>query len=295
MPASTSNPAPQFRLGVYQFAPRLRDIESNINRIAQTALQASPDLLLTPELSLTGYDLRDDVHRLARLHEPGEPVSTAWGAPAHVLSKHTVLLGAVDRARTAVPYNAAVLAERGRLAFVQHKVYLPTYGMFDEGRYFGRGRRVEPFTLKGWRFGVLVCEDFWHPMLAYLQTLQGADVLLVMAAAPGRGVWSGGEDGAFFASTDAWERIARTYAQLYGVYVAVCNRTGVEGGVTFSGESLVVAPNTSVIARAGIDEQLLDVELSASAIAAARTPYAHIRDEDAILALREIERITGAS
>lgn len=294
MPVSTTNPAPQFRLGVYQFAPRLRDIESNINRIAETARQTSSDLLLTPELSLTGYDLRDDVHRLARLHEPGEHVSTAWGAQANVLSKHTLLVGAVDRAPSAVPYNAAVLADRGKLAFVQHKVYLPTYGMFDEGRYFGRGQRVEPFTLKGWRFGVLVCEDFWHPMLAYLQVLQSAHVLLVMAAAPGRGAWSGGEEGAFFASTDAWERIARTYAQLYGVYVVVCNRTGVEGGVTFGGESLVVAPNTSVIARAGIDEQLLDVELSASALAAARTPYAHIRDEDAALAVREIERVMAA-
>lgn len=294
MHASTGNPAPQFQLGVFQFAPRLRDMESNINRMAECARLTSPDLLLTPELSLTGYDLRDDVHRLARLHEPGAHIATAWGEQAQVLADHTLLVGAVDRAPTAVPYNAAVLADHGRLAYVQHKVYLPTYGMFDEGRYFGRGRRVEPFTLKGWRFGVLVCEDFWHPMLAYLQALQGAHVLLVMAAAPGRGAWNGGEDGAFFASTDAWERIARTYAQLYGVYVVVCNRTGVEGAVTFGGESLVVAPDTSVIARAGIDEQLLDVQLSARMLTAARTPYAHIRDEDAALALREIERIMAA-
>jgi predicted amidohydrolase len=130
-------------------------------------------------------------------------------------------------------------------------------------------------------------------MLAYLHALQGADVLVVMAAAPGRGVWEGGEEGGFFASSAAWERIARTYAQLYGVYVAVCNRTGVEGGVTFAGESLVVAPDTSVIARAGIDEQVLSFTVERAAIQAARTPYAHIRDEDAALAIRELQRITG--
>lgn len=276
-------------LGIYQFAPRLRDVRGNLALIDGAAGRVAGGLLITPELSLTGYDLRDDVHALARPIPLGADAATIFGyEPA---SAGPLLVGAVDRADTAVPYNAAVLIDQGRTTFVQRKVYLPTYGMFDEGRYFGHGRRVEPFTLDGWSFGVLVCEDFWHPMLAYLNALQGAHVLVVMAAAPGRGAWNGGEEGAFFASTDAWERIARTYAQLYGVYVVVCNRTGVEGGVTFGGESIVVAPNATVIARAGIDEELLTVRLEASELAAARTPYAHIRDEDAALAINELQRI----
>jgi predicted amidohydrolase len=276
-------------IGVHQFAPVLRDIAGNAARISAAAESANVDLLITPELSLTGYDLRDDVHAVARPLATGTTAQRAFDAP--VLGR-AVLVGAVDQS-DAVPYNAAALVQDGTLAFIQRKVYLPTYGMFDEGRYFGRGRQVAPFVLDGWRFGVLICEDFWHPMLAYLHSLQRADVLVVMAAAPGRGVWSGGEEGAFFASSDAWERIARTYAQLYGVYVVVCNRTGVEGGVTFGGESLVVAPNATVIARAGIDEETLKVTLERSAIAAARTPYAHLRDEDALLAIQELQRITG--
>jgi predicted amidohydrolase len=277
-------------LGVYQFAPRLRDVAGNLSLVARAA-ERTVGLLITPELSLTGYDLREDVHAVARPIPIGARSASVFDY--ELANDPPILVGAVERADSTVPYNAAVLIDRGEIAFVQRKIYLPTYGMFDEGRYFGRGGRVEPFMLNGWKFGVLICEDFWHPMLAYLQALQGAHVLVVMAAAPGRGAWSGGEEGAFFASADAWERIARTCAQLYGVYVVVCNRVGVEGGVTFGGESIVVAPNATVIARAGIDEELLTVQLDAAELAAARSPYAHLRDEDAALAIRELQRIVA--
>lgn len=293
MHSSTGLLAPKLALGILQFSPRLRDVAHNLRSVAEAGAAQAVDLLVTPELSLTGYDLRDDVHAFARPLEVGTATAEVFGSEAAGLRVAT-LIGAADRAATAVPFNAAALLRDGRIAHVHRKIYLPTYGMFDEARYFGRGQRVEPFTLNGWRCGVLICEDFWHPMLAYLHALQGAHVLLVMAAAPGRGAWQGGEEGAFFASSDSWERIARSYAQLYGVYVVVCNRVGVEGGVTFAGESIVVAPNSDVIVRAGVDEALLSIELDAAAIVSARTPYAHIRDEDAALAIRELERILAA-
>jgi predicted amidohydrolase len=295
MPPNTAAIAAELSLGVYQFAPRLRDVADNIARIGRTARQAAVDLLITPELSLTGYDLRDDVHAIAQPLAIGNRADRIWTSNAHGLSDQCVVVGAVERSDTTVPYNSAVLIERGTITHLQRKVYLPTYGMFDEGRYFGHGDRMVPFVIKGWRFGMLICEDFWHPMLAYLHAVQGVHALLVMAAAPGRGAWDGGEENAFFASSDSWERIARAYAQLYGVYVIVCNRCGVEGGVTFAGESLIVGPDSSVIARAGIDEELLRVELTLAAIQAARTPYAHVRDEDALLAIRELQRITRPS
>lgn len=279
-------------VGVWQFAPRLRDPAGNAARIAEQARTAGVDLLVTPELSLTGYDLRDDVHAAGRPIQAGDAAAATFGAD---FGKNAVLLGAVERADTAIPYNAAVLIENGRVAKVQRKVYLPTYGMFDEARYFGRGRRVQPFQLNGFRFGVLVCEDFWHPMLVYLHAMQAADVLIVMAAAPGRGAWAGGEEGGFFASSDAWQRIGRAYAQLYGVYVIVCNRTGVEGGVTFGGESVVIGPDAAVIRRAGIDEELLTFDVERAALDAARTPYAHLRDDDAGLVLDELQRIRTTS
>jgi predicted amidohydrolase len=266
------------RLSLVQFAPRLRDVNANTARIAELQ-RGDADLVLTPELSLTGYDLRDGTPDIARKEFSG------------CRFPHPTIAGAVESAGGLV-YNVAILAQDNDASVIHRKIYLPTYGMFDEGRYFGRGDRVAPFELNGWRIGVLICEDFWHPALAYLHAMQGMHALLVMAAAPGRGAISGGEAGGFFASSDSWERIARTTAQLYGVYVVVCNRTGVEGGVTFAGESLVVGPDTSVIARAGVDEQRLDVTLDFAEIKRARTPYAHLRDDDTRFVMHELQRIS---
>lgn len=267
------------RLALLQFEPRLHDQDANLVRIRRLQESAPADLVLTPELSLTGYDLRDGAARLAT--PSFEPLQ--FPCPT--------IAGAVELAG-GLTYNVAVLATTNETRVIHRKVYLPTYGMFDEGRYFAHGDRVVPVAINGWRIGVLICEDFWHPALTYLHAMQGIHALLVMAAAPGRGALSGGESGGFFASSDAWERIARTTAQLYGVYVAVCNRCGVEGGITFAGESLVVGPDARVIARAGVAPERLDVALEYAEITRARTPYAHIRDDDIRLVTAELQRIS---
>ncbi len=266
------------RVSLLQFAPRLRDERANLEKISELQQNVSADVVLTPELSLTGYDLRDAAAELAK------PDFAALRLP------NPTIIGAVESAGGLI-HNVALLTNANGTSVIHRKVYLPTYGMFDEGRYFGRGHRIIPFEVSGWRIGVLICEDFWHPALPYLLAMQGVHALLVMAAAPGRGVMTGGEEGAFFASSDSWERIARTTAQLYGIYVAVCNRCGVEGGVTFAGESLVVGPDSQVLARAGVAEERLDVELEFDEIVRARTPYAHLRDEDTRLVSAELQRI----
>ena len=278
MPVWPDPETASLRLSLAQFAPQLRDEAANSARISELLRGAPADLVLTPELSLTGYDLRDAAAEHARSE-----------FAAHSFP-HLTIAGAVESAGGLI-YNVAILATPAATQVIHRKVYLPTYGMFDEGRYFGRGDRVEPFVLNGWRIGVLICEDFWHPALTYLHAMQGVHALLVMAAAPGRGALQGGEEGGFFASSDSWERIARTTAQLYGIYVAVCNRCGVEGGVTFAGESLVVGPDARVMARAGVAEQRLDVTFELAEITRARQPYAHLRDEDTRFVAAELHRI----
>lgn len=278
----------RLRLRVHQFAPSLRDVAGNAHRIDEAARGA--DLTLTPELSLTGYDLGDDVHRLALALRTGEPLPVPG-----LESTPPVVVGLVERGAAGVPYNVAAVVEDGRVVFRHRKLYLPTYGMFDEMRFFGRGTRLEVYDApSGWRVGVLVCEDVWHPGLAYILAARGVDLLLVQAAAPGRGAWAGGATGGRFASADVWERIARTTAQLYGIYVALANRTGAEGGVVFAGGSLVVAPTGEVLAAAGADEALLDAELSLEEVARARRPYAHARDEDLHFMMRELARAAEA-
>ena len=289
--------ADPLRLTLLQDAPVPRDPGATLERIVAGARGTPADVVLTPELSLTGYDLGDDAAQLAVPLEPGAaPGFEALAVPAAVIEDlatlpGTLFLGMVERGPGGTPRNALVALREGRVAFVHRKLYLPTYGMFDEGRFFGPGERLERLSLPGgWRAGCLVCEDLWHPALPYIHAAGGAEVLLVQAAAPGRGVWKGPEEGGRFASWDGWVRIARTTAQLLGVYVALCNRVGVEGAVTFAGGSLVVAPDGEVLAEAGTGPETLSVELHAEAVARARRPYAHARDDDPRLVLRELAR-----
>lgn len=278
----------RLRVRIEQFSPALGDPEANAATIAAARADAAAEavsLLVTPELSLTGYDLRDRVHPLAR-PLPSLP-------PAGLGDGPDVIVGAIERGDDFVPYNVA-LHLRGREVLHRHrKVYLPTYGMFDEGRYFGAGDRVRAYDLgDGWRVGLLVCEDLWHPSLPYLLALDGAHLIVVLAASAGRDVGDPTAGSGRYASWPTWVTIAAAAAHAYGVYVAVANRVGVEGGVTFAGGSFVVDPFGAVVVRGddgGSDRPT--AELSLEHVARARQPFSHARDEDPRLVAREISRI----
>lgn len=282
---------PALRLRIEQFAPALCDVDANLARIARAQADAARDgvhLVLTPELSVTGYDVRDAVHTLA---------SPESDAPYPALAEGPdVLLGTIERDAAFVPYNAMLHLRGGHVLHRHRKLYLPTYGMFEEGRYFGRGDAVRAYDAGGgWRVGMLVCEDLWHPALGWLLAAQGAHLLVVQSAAAGRGAVAGGANGGRFASWDAWEHLARAAAIAYGVYVALANRVGVEGSLCFAGGSMIVAPDGAVVARADdLGEDRIDAGLSLEAVAAARRPYAHVRDDDPRLVARELARMLDA-
>ena len=280
------------RVVVHQMAPALADPETNARRIRSMVRDAGDaDVALFPELALTGYALGHRAREMGVAVGSEAPIPLPDGGPVAVY-------GLVERGEDHLTYNSAV-ATRGASTLALHrKVYLPTYGTFDEGRIFARSRSsLRPFTLApGWRAGILVCEDFWHPSLAYLLALQEADVLLVLAAAPGRGVAAEetlpatGARG--FASTESWELIARTTARVHALYVVLCNRVGVEDGVTFAGGSLVVDPSGTVVARAPEGEEaVIECTLEREEIAAARQPYSHLRDDDPAVTLHTLQRI----
>lgn len=276
------------RLRIEQFAPALCGVEANLARVARAQADARADgvdLVVTPELSLTGYDVRDAVHTLAA------PESDA---PYPVLAEGPdVVVGTIERDAAFVPYNAMLHLRGGRVLHRHRKLYLPTYGMFEEGRYFGRGDTARAYDAGGgWRVGLLVCEDLWHPALGWLLAAQGAHLLVAQSAAAGRGSVAGGAGGGRFASWDAWEHLARAAAIAYGVYVALANRVGVEGSLCFAGGSMIIGPDGAVLARADdLGEDRIDAELSLEAVATARRPYAHARDDDPRLVARELARI----
>jgi predicted amidohydrolase len=275
------------RLGIFQFGPALLDVRENAQRIATAAGGTTVDLLATPELSLTGYDVRDAAVDVAVTLDPATATAVLPDGPT------PLLVGLVEKAGDGRIFNTAAILQGRTPVFRHRKIYLPTYGMFDEARYFARGTQVRTHDLGAWRIGVLVCEDFWHPALSYLLAAAGVHLLVVAAAAPGRGVLQGSGSGGRFASADAWEHIASTTALLHGIYVALVNRTGVEAGLTFAGGSLVVSPGGDVLERAGDEgDALLLAELSLDTVERARRPYAHLRDEDLALVKRELNRLT---
>jgi predicted amidohydrolase len=276
------------RVRIEQMAPALGDPEANLARIAAAQADARRDgveLLVTPELSVTGYDVRDRVHALA-IPESDRPFPLLADGPG-------VVVGCIERDAAFIPRNAALHLRGGAVLHRHRKVYLPTYGMFDEGRYFGRGDRVRAYDAGGgWRVGLLVCEDLWHPALTYLLAAAGAHLVIVQVAAAGRGAPAGGETGGRFASWTTWEHIARSAAAMYGIYVVLANRVGAEGPCVFAGGSMIVAPDGALIARGDdLAEDRPTADLSLEAVAAARRPYAHARDDDPRLLHAELSRL----
>ncbi|MFC1662445.1 nitrilase-related carbon-nitrogen hydrolase [Gemmatimonadota bacterium] len=279
------------RVVIHQTAPLLGEVEANERALRERVEDSlGAGLVAFSELALTGYSLRSRVQRMASPLSSSSPLSLPTGSPP-------VAYGLPERGLDQLVYNSAVLVHENRVLLKHRKVYLPTYGLFDEGRYFARGDEPPEVAVlpSGWRVGMLLCEDFWHPGLIYLLAMQRADLVLVLAAAPGRG--DPGEDSppsqALFRSTRAWTLLARSAALQYGLYLVLVNRAGVEEAISFAGGSIVVAPDGDVLAEAPQGEEAsLEVALSERALRRARTPYSHMRDEDPAFLRRALDTLS---
>lgn len=278
----------RLRLTLLQTAPRLHDVAGNVRDLLELAARARSDdargLIITPELALTGYDLRDDAPGLA-LEPAAVANALAEGGP--------IIAGFAERSPDGAIHNSLAHVEGGAVVAVHRKVYLPTYGMFDEARVFAAGGEVSAHAWRGWRIGLLVCEDFWHPGLVYALCAQRIDLLVVSAAAPGRGVIDA-TGGARFESWQIWRRMAEVYARVFGIYVALANRAGVEEGITFAGGSLVVGPDGVPLAGAPEGESAaVSARLDRDELARTRTPAWHGRDDRPLVVARALLRAEG--
>ncbi len=258
---------------------------ANLQRTIDEVGAGGPTLLAFPELALTGYGLGSRTAELARPSDEPPPVRTPEGQVA--------LFGHPEIAADHRIYNAAGAVAGERWIHRYRKCFLPTYGTFDEGRFFApSGVGPEVFEVGGWSIAVLVCEDLWHPSLTYLAALRGADLVVALAAAPGRSP-TPSASGALpaFASMDRWVAMASALATFHQVWVAVVNRTGVEGGITFAGGSFAIGPDGALLGRLGPEpDGRLEVTLERETLRRARARFSHLRDEDGSLLLRELER-----
>ncbi len=274
------------RVGLAQMNSGLGALSANLQAHAawvQRARAAGCQVVLFPELSLTGYFLKDLVADVA-IQEGGRE----WNELCELSRGIDVCVGLVLESSDARYHNAACYFAEGALRHLHRKVYLPTYGMFDEQRYIAAGDRVRSFPTRAGKAGILICEDMWHLSAAYLLSLQGVDLFLCPSASPGRGVAEGTRVG----TATSYDLLCRTFAQFFVSYVLYVNRVGYEDGTNFWGGSMAVAPSGEVMACADdADEALLTVDLDPGAVRRERLTYPLLRDERVEMTLDELQRI----
>jgi predicted amidohydrolase len=277
----------EYSVAVAQVNPRLGDVEFNLSVYEDRVRQArglGAELIVFPELSLTGYFLKDMVSTVAlRLDAPEVQ---RLGA----LSRDTALVaGLVEEAADYRFYNSAVYFEDGEIRHVHRKAYLPTYGLFDEGRYFARGDRIRAFDSKFGRLALLICEDLWHPSTMYIAALDGALTVLCPSSSPLRGVSEGAEQDN---NARYWELLNAMYTQTFSVFLVYANRVGFEDGVGFWGGSEVVDPNGVRLAKAKYyDEDLVLARVNLKDARRQRVASPLLRDENVDLTINELLRI----
>ncbi|MBC7598958.1 MAG: nitrilase [Polaromonas sp.] len=273
------------KAGIAQIDSRVGDLAHNMQvhlQLIAEAGNAGVELLLFPELSLTGYGLGNAVPDIALERDSPAVLKLAQAAGGM-----TVVFGFVEEAPAAQFYNAAAVIKNGQLVHVHRKVNLPSYGRLEEGKLFAAGQRVETFDVaRPWTAGLLTCADLWNPALVHLSMVQGATLLL----APVNSAVGAVSDE--FSNPRGWDLATRFYAMMYGAPILMANRIGSEGPVRFWGGSRIVDPFGEILAQSADDSPcLLTAELNYSHVRNARFQLPTLRDSNLPLVHREMSRL----
>ena len=277
------------RIALAQIAPRLGQLDANLARHAELIVEArgqGAGFVVFPELGLTGYLLQDLASEVAmRLDDPrlAKLSATTTGLSA--------VVSFVEESADHRLFIAAALIEDGEIRHVHRKLFLPTYGLFDERRFFAAGDvlRAVPSQL-GVGVGIGVCEDFWHLAVPQLLALDGAQILVNVSSSPGRDLAATNEVG--LGTATSWRTLMRTYAQLTTSFVIFCNRVGVDESISFWGGSEVIGPSGDVLFQGPLyDEGLFTVDVSLADVRRERIGLPLLRDERIELHQRELSRI----
>ncbi len=278
----------ELHLALAQISTALGDVPANLEKhlaYIRRAKRQGAELVVFPELSLTGYALQDLASAVACRPTRDD---RAFRPLLQASRGIDIAVGFVEEDLRNRFYISAAYLSRGEVIHVHRKAYLPTYGMFDEGRFFALGDRVQAFDTRFGRMGMLICEDFWHASPPYLLWLDGADLFLFLSASPGRGLGAGDA-----LETARWvEHVNSGYASLFTAFVAHTNRVGFEDGLNFWGGAMVFDPNGKQIAKAPYHEEALTlVELDLDQLHRTRARLPLLRDERTALVQRELQRI----
>ena len=249
---------PLVHIALAQFKPRKADFRANVERLGALFAQLGdaepyPTVLALPETALTGYFLEGGVREEAMTAGAlARELDATYRAAVRSPRSLDVTLGFYEIWNNKL-YNSAMYVTLGngepQIRHVHRKMFLPTYGLFDEERFVERGTEVRAFDTSWGRAAMLVCEDAWHSMTATIAALDGAQIIFVCSAPPARGPWPKDDDVPGPSSVSRWERLIRDIADEHGVFVMLSNLVGSEGGKLFAGSALVAGPKGEVRGR----------------------------------------------
>ncbi|MBV5341016.1 MAG: carbon-nitrogen hydrolase [Deltaproteobacteria bacterium] len=268
-----------------QTKPKLGCVADNLAAIKEQvvkAREAGADLIVFPELALSGYFLKDLVPEVAlRINSP------EISGLVELSTGISIAIGFVEETDDYHFFNSALYLENGKIRHLHRKVYLPTYGLFDEQRYLAHGESFRAFDTKFGRFGMLICEDMWHLSASYILAMDGATTLICLSSSPARGI-----DGDSLGSASAWQKLVSTTAMFLNCRVLYSNRVGFEDGVNFWGGSEYIAPSGESIARGALlEEDFVTARVAEGALRRERIFSPMMRDENLFVTMQELGRI----
>ena len=256
-------------------APRLGDVDGNLEshlRSIRAARRKGADLVVFPELSLTGYSLMDLVPRVALDPGKSRAVDKLLAASRDV----DVVFGFMAETARGIYHNAAAYLSGGKIVHLHRKVFLPTGGMFDEAKFFARGRDFAAFETRFGRAGTMICRDFLSLASSYLLFAGGAEIIIVISAAPGRGM----SEQPGFATSRMWELMGEAVSYFCTAFVLYCNRVGFEDGKCFAGGSFAFSPSGARLFKASeTGQELAVLDLDLGEVGRAREKWTFKRDD----------------
>jgi predicted amidohydrolase len=293
------------KVGIYQTFPELLNVQVNlkdtIDKI-KSAKSQGVDLVVFPELSLTGYFVGTKYHHAALKMESPEIAQLAQATKGTA-----AIVGFIEESQSMKFYNSALVAIDGKIELAYRKLNLPNYGVFEERKLFAGGKKIPVFRYMGFTIATLICNDMWHPALPYLAATQKADIFITL--------FNSSEDsmGDEFSNIESWAIINKFYARIFGIHNICANRAGVESyperrrvdqdikeidetavkeEFSFWGGSEIIDPFGRTIAKAALYEpDYISADISKELIRKKRILMPYLKNDDPYFTLRELKRI----
>ena len=247
----------KFTVTLAQVTCQLHEREANIKRMKSVVKSSPGGAVIFPELNVTGYMPRDDIFRYAETMS-GQTVKSVSRLAKE--TKKDIIFGLpVKEERTqGVVYNSCILAAGDGRVTRYDKMYLPTFGPFEERVFFAPGRKAVVAQGLHARYGLMVCYDLFFPELSKLEALMGAQILVDLSASP-------------TTSRPSFDKVMPARALENGSYLAFCNLVGVHGSLVFSGGSTLYSPKGEIMVKAkDLDEDVVRHEVDLAEIEVAR-------------------------